>query len=197
MRCRHRSHGATKCVLAGLVLMLSLDVVTAAQGGHPPSDTVALQAFHDEIDKYLAMLRKLREELPVLVPNSSAREISATSDVLAAAIQRAKPNARIGDFFKGESGRVITRRVVDVVRTANLGPVLAAIDDEPPTIKAPGIHVRFPAASQMATMPPSILEVLPRLPAELEYRIIGNNLILRDINAALILDYIPGAVPRR
>lgn len=197
MRHRHRCHAASTCLLAGLVFMLSLHVVAAAQSSHPPSDTAALQPFHDEIAKYLAMHRKLREELPVHVPNSSAREISATSDILAAAIQRARPNARMGDFFKAEARRVITRRVIDVVRAANLGPVLAAIDDEPPTVHAPRIYLRFPEASQLATMPPSLLEVLPRLPDELEYRIIGNNLILRDRSAALIIDFFPGAVPRK
>ena len=57
--------------------------------------------------------------------------------------------------------------------------------------------MRFPAAAPMATMPPSLLAVLPPLPKELEYRIIGNFLILRDVEAALILDVIPAAVPRQ
>jgi hypothetical protein len=35
------------------------------------------------------------------------------------------------------------------------------------------------------------------LPGELEYRIVGDNLVLRDVKAALILDYIAGAVPRK
>ena len=49
----------------------------------------------------------------------------------------------------------------------------------------------------MATMPPSLLAVLPTLPKELEYRIIGKYLILRDVDAALILDVIPDAVTAR
>ena len=92
---------------------------------------------------------------------------------------------------------MIRQRVVDVVRKENLAPVLAGIDDETPTVKVPRIYLRFPAASQMATMPPSLLDVLPELPEELEYRIIGDYLILRDVNAAIILDYLPRAVPRR
>ena len=92
---------------------------------------------------------------------------------------------------------MVKRRVDDVVRRENLGPVLANIDDEEPTVKTPSIHLRFPAAAQMATMPPSLLAALPQLPKELEYRIIGNYLVLRDVDAALILDYIPAAVPRK
>jgi hypothetical protein len=35
------------------------------------------------------------------------------------------------------------------------------------------------------------------LPAELEYRIVGEHLVLRDVKAAMLLDYIPNAVPRK
>jgi hypothetical protein len=58
-------------------------------------------------------------------------------------------------------------------------------------------YLRFPAANEMATMPPSLLRALPPLPVELEYRLVGEHLVLRDVKAAMILDYIPNAVPRR
>jgi hypothetical protein len=58
------------------------------------------------------------------------------------------------------------------------------------------VHLRLPVSMQMATMPPALLEVLPTLPKELEYRILGRYLVLRDVDASLILDYIPLAVPR-
>ena len=41
-------------------------------------------------------------------------------------------------------------------------------------------------------MPPSILLNLPKLPEELEYRFVGPHLILHDVNANLIVDFIPG-----
>jgi hypothetical protein len=74
--------------------------------------------------------------------------------------------------------------------------VLAGIDDEPPSIGRPSVYLRFPASAQMAAMPPSMLAALPVLPEELEYRIVGTDLVLRDIDAALILDFIPAAIPR-
>jgi hypothetical protein len=48
----------------------------------------------------------------------------------------------------------------------------------------------------MATMPPGLLKVLPALPKELEYRIIGRDLVLRDVDASLIIDYVPNVIPR-
>ena len=61
----------------------------------------------------------------------------------------------------------------------------------------PTVHLRFPVAAPMATMPPSLLAALPPLPKGLEYRIVGEYLVLRDVEAALIIDFIPAAIPRK
>jgi hypothetical protein len=82
------------------------------------------------------------------------------------------------------------------VRAKQLAPTLADIDDEGTPGPAPKVHLRLPVTAQMATMPPALLQVLPQLPKELEYRILGRYLILRDVDASLILDYIPAAVAR-
>ena len=47
----------------------------------------------------------------------------------------------------------------------------------------------------MPTMPPELLAALPRLPPELEYRFIDRDLVLRDIDANLIIDFVPEAIP--
>jgi hypothetical protein len=35
---------------------------------------------------------------------------------------------------------------------------------------------------------------LPQLPEELEYRIIGKDMILRDVHANIVVDFIPKAI---
>ena len=40
-------------------------------------------------------------------------------------------------------------------------------------------------------MPPSLLLNLPKLPKELEYRFVDHELIVRDVAANLIVDFIP------
>ena len=45
-------------------------------------------------------------------------------------------------------------------------------------------------------MPPQILKALPPLPEELDYRFIETSLILLDVHAHIIVDYLTGAVPR-
>lgn len=160
-------------------------------------EAAAIAQFQAAIAKYMALRQRLRSEITGPVPNSTAPELVRASDALAAAIQRARIGAQEGNMFLVPVSVVVKRRVDSVIRRDNLLPVLADIDDEVPTVKTPAIHLRFPAASEMATMPPSLLAALPELPKELEYRIIGNYLILRDIDAALILDFIPAAVARK
>jgi hypothetical protein len=38
--------------------------------------------------------------------------------------------------------------------------------------------------------------VLPPVPKELEYRLVGRSLVLRDRDAALVVDYLPEALPK-
>lgn len=143
----------------------------------------------------MALRARLRTEVSGPVKDSTATQVNNAADGLAAAIQRARPNAQVGNMFSEPVAIAIRRRIADAVKTERLAPVLADIDDEgkAPT---PKVHLRLPKSEGMATMPPSLLKVLPVLPKELEYRILGRYLVLRDNDASLIIDYIPAAVPR-
>jgi hypothetical protein len=145
---------------------------------------------------YLALQRRLRQETPRLQVTDRSADISNDSDVLAAAVQRARPRARQGDFFDGASTRLITARLKEALHGVDLARLMVVMND-PPTLKGPPRVLRFPGSWSMATMPPNLLAVLPSLPAELEFRFVGRALILRDRDAALILDYVTQAIPPR
>lgn len=177
-----------------------LVVAVAANAPHlqaQDTDKAALAQFNAAIASYLALRQSLvAEKISGPVPNSTSTEVNHAADALAAAIQRGRAKARPGDVFGPAATLVFKRRIEAAIRDANLGPVLSNIDDEGPPTAIPAVHLRFPAAAALATMPPSLLEVLPPLPKPLEYRIIGRYLVLRDAEAALIIDYITAAVPR-
>jgi hypothetical protein len=160
-----------------------------------PADGTGLAEFGAAVERYVALQRKLTKEVGDLVPQSTAQQITATSDRLAAAIRRARPNARQGDFFNASATKTLKSQIAAAIQAADLGAFLANIDDEPGPMQQPRVHLRWPAAAPLATMPPSLLHALPVLPHEMEYRIIGEYLVLRDVKAGLILDYI-NAVPR-
>lgn len=160
-------------------------------------DQAAFRAFDATVARYVALQKKILTEIPGLTPNSSAQELNDASDRLAAAIRRARPRARQGEFFDAETTRVIRQRISDALRSPGSTLSIESIDDESPPTVRPSIHFRFPDGLELATMPPSILRLLPPVPGELEYRIVGEYLVLRDVGAGLIIDFIPGAVPRK
>ena len=88
----------------------------------------------------------------------------------------------LGDFVQGDAQ---TRGVRDAYATMQEVP-----GNSPPTVNA-----LYPEKAALATVPPLILVNLPRLPDGLEYRFMGRDLILRDREANVIIDFIPGAVP--
>jgi len=47
----------------------------------------------------------------------------------------------------------------------------------------------------LQSTPPTLLLNLPELPKGLEYRILGRELVLRDTDANIVVDYIPNALP--
>ena len=66
--------------------------------------------------------------------------------------------------------------------------------DELPNF-VPKVNQLYPTTYPLATFPATLLPILPPLPEALEYRIVQNYLVLRDIEANVILDVMPNAVP--
>ena len=58
------------------------------------------------------------------------------------------------------------------------------------------VNSRYPDTVPLTTIPPEVLQTLPKLSEDLEYRFIGNWLILLDTHAHVIADYIEDALPK-
>ena len=184
-------------VFVGLAGQPSLPLAFGQQSAVTASaDAAASKEFADAIAKYMAMRQTLHSEALGPVKNSSSSELNDASDVLAGSIQRARRDASVGSIFNESVAAMIKRHIAETVRSEHLVSALADIDDEGTAGPSPKLHLRLPVTAQMATMPPALLKVLPPLPKALEYRILGRYLVLRDVDASLIIDYIPMAVPR-
>jgi hypothetical protein len=160
-------------------------------------DDPAFQGFAEAIADYIKLRQALGDEVPPLKVTTNPAEYIQASDMLAVAIQRARPQARQGDFFKPDVSRVIQARIADALRNLDFAAITGLDDPEEKSLLATiKTYSRFPDTGPLATMPPSVLQVLPQLPDTLEYRFIGRDLVLRDSDARLILDFIPNAVAR-
>jgi hypothetical protein len=157
----------------------------------------AIADFQEEVDEYLKLHRKIESTLPSLPKEATPEQIDAHQRELGRLIQQARKNAGPGDIFEREV-RPVIRRVLYGLFTGPDGKKLReAIADENPgeTVKLI-VNSRYPDTIPLSTVPPQILKALPPLPDELEYRFIQNSLILLDVRAHIIVDYLAAAVPR-
>lgn len=170
---------------------------TASTAKREPASVVVVEyrAFQDAVNKYLALRTRAQSEVPTLKVTTNSREINSAGDVLAAAIQRARPQAKQGDFFDRTASRVIVLRLGEILQGRDIAQLLVTINDEPTPNERPRVHMRYPVKSSMATMPTQLLDTLPPLPQQLEFRFMGRDLVLRDREAAMILDYMVDALP--
>ena len=58
------------------------------------------------------------------------------------------------------------------------------------------VNSRYPDSVPLTTVPPQLLQTMPKLTEDLEYRFIGDWLILLDVHAHVIADFIEDVLPR-
>jgi len=73
----------------------------------------------------------------------------------------------------------------------------SVMDDNPPPGKVHvAVNARYHDDVPLSTMPPEVLKNLPVLPKDVEYRFVGETLILLDPDAHIVVDFVTGVLPR-
>lgn len=161
-----------------------------------PAETEALEAFSKRVNDYLALHNKLKATLPSLPKEASPQQIDQHQRSLEKLIAAERRTATRGDIFGAEPERIFRAHLARIFAGADGKQLKASINDENPTgaIKL-SANGRYPDEVPLSTMPPQVLAVLPKLPEEIEYRFVGDHLILLDVRAHIIVDYIENALP--
>ncbi len=191
--------GAVMCAVA-------LAPLACAHGGATPTaespaqapvnrDAKALAVFQKRVDEYLTLHNRLEATLPRLPQEASPQEIDRHQRALEQLIRDARRTAKPGDIITPASRRVMLRLVRQVFGGPDGPELRASIMDENPGTLRISVNSRYPDAVPLSTVPPQLLAGLPPLPDDLEYRFIGRRLILMDVHAHLIVDFIDRALP--
>ena len=177
----------------------------AAASPQPPAkpdqpvnpDAKALAGFLDRVNEYVKVHQKLEATLPHLPKEATPQQIDKNQRALGALIKEARRGAKQGDIFTPES-QVVIKRLLAKVFGGPDGPALkASIMDENPGVPKIVVNERYPDTVPLSTIPPQVLQGLPKLPEEMEFRFVGNTLVLMDVHAHIIADYIPDAFPHK
>jgi hypothetical protein len=152
--------------------------------------------FAQRLDVYTRLRERLTDSIGDLDPTKSQEEIASRAVALGNAIIASRPQAKQGDIFSPEVAAFLAT-LIRQEYTRRSEPVLETRGDQQDELPnfEPRVNQIYPTTYPLATFPPALLPVLPPLPEEIEYRIVRDNLILRDIEANVILDFIPRAVP--
>jgi len=172
--------------------------VASMQEGVAVDRAAALRTFNKRIGEYAALHRRLEGPLPPLKPSTSPSATILKRMRLAAAIKTARPQARRGDIFTAAVGRLFRDLVAAALEGHDIDAFLDDLSDEHE--RAAGYHPKvYDHYPEWAShyMPVVLLWALPTLPEDIEYRLIGRDLILWDIHADLIVDVLLDAVAKR
>lgn len=160
-----------------------------------PTDTMFAD-FAKRLEAYTALRERLTDSIGDLDPTKSQAEIAERAVALGNAIIAARPQAKQGDIFSPEVSAFLATLIRQEYKRRS-EPVRETREDQQDELPnfEPEVNQIYPTTYPLATFPPALLPVLPPLPEEIEYRIVRDYLILRDVEANVILDFMPGAVP--
>ena len=187
--------GAGAVVLGALVVGMAGGTAVESRGTRPL--TSALGRFGEQLAAYAALRQRVDFSLPPAYerPRGVHAMLQARA-TLAVAIKAARPHARQGDFFSPSVATIFCMTIAEALSGVDSDAFFESlyVGDAVPAGLPPRVHDTFP---EWATheVPLVVLERLPLLPDELEYRLIGRTLVLWDVDADLILDVLPDAIP--
>jgi hypothetical protein len=180
----------------------------AEQNANP--DALVLADFQKRIDAYMAIHKEAAKDAPPRKETKNAAEIKPAQDALGARIRAARATAKQGDIVTPEIQNKFRRLMYPVVTSpAPQGTagkevkkdIKEELKENAEERKEEGgkpvvmkVNATYPGDTPLPTTPPQVLMNLPKLPEQLEYRLIGKNLIIRDVEANIIIDFVPNAI---
>jgi hypothetical protein len=171
---------------------------TSCITGQIVEDFIATQNFQRSVGDYIALHRSFDRELPPVPITQDVGQIERAVTLLRTRMQTARATERQGNIITPEVAQMFRRRIATCLTAEEWRAFFAdrELDEEGEATEAPPLRVNmeWPAGVPFDFMPPQLLQSLPALPEELQYRIIGRSLVLWDYHANLIVDFLPDAL---
>jgi hypothetical protein len=159
---------------------------------------VALADFKKRVDAYAELHKELAKGSAKQRESTDPTKINDAQSALATKVQSARSQAKQGDLFTPAVRPIFRRLLAPELKGAEGRDTKAILEDDAP---APGtvpfkVNGKYPDAQPLPTVPANVLATLPELPAPLEYRIIGQHLVLLDTASGVIADYMLNAITK-
>lgn len=154
------------------------------------ADNSVVTDFEQRVRDFIKLRDAAEGRVGRIPAGATPEQIVRRQYALGADIAKGRAGAAPGAIFV-PGMQIYIRNVVQRVITGPDGAVIkASLMDENPMAARVAINERYPDTIPMSTMPPDILAALPSLPIDLEYRFVGNRLILLDIRSHYVIDFV-------
>ena len=191
------AHFCLQATVALAFLTIAPATIISAQAASPSSsDQKVLSDFSKEARDYISKEHLLAANK--MKPTSDVSKLEQQRKQLRDAVQQSRPNAKQGDFFTRDAARIFRKLLAGVLNGPDSAKIKSSLNHAEPGAPANfRVNAEFPNANgqPIQSVPPTVLKVLPALPKEMEYRIAGNTLALRDSSANMVVDFLPDALP--
>lgn len=189
-----RSRFFTIIAAAAAAAALTIPGASAAraQSGILDPDA-ALRVFHENVESFASLHRRLAPP-PTAARGADPLSRLLTGQYLASAIRGSRRDAQQGDIFTPRVATVFRGLLSDSIGERDGETFLAELSGG--EIVPRGMHptVNEPySMTRVFRVPPGVRLGLPPLPAELDYRIAAHDLLLWDIYAGIVVDFVPNA----
>jgi hypothetical protein len=206
---RHVSRSIGVVVLTFTVAVTGLGATGQSAKPKPPAnppvamDPMVLKDFQQRVEHYITFQRGVEKNVGAKQkPVADSSVIKVKQDVLAATIRGTRRNAKQGDIFTPQIAAEFRRLLNPEVKGRRGSEVKEELkedfgeegDEGQPKPVPLKVNAKYPEGNPLPTVPPNLLAALPTLPPDVEYRIIGRNLILRDVDANIVVDFIPRVI---
>lgn len=191
--------------IALLTAQLSAIPAARAQTANPTMNTVLSDSDRKALDDFSKRVKdyvSLRDAGPKLKQTTDISKLHEQRNELKKSIRSRRPDAKQGDIFTPEASAIFTKLLAQAFNGPK-GPAIrqTLLHAEPVNTKEGSRRLKinggFPnqLGEPLQSTPASLLENLPMLPKDVEYRLVGRALVLRDAESNIIIDYLPDAIP--
>ncbi len=195
MRLIHKIASAVAVGVSCTILAFSQVTPVAQTNGANAGDAQVVKEFETSVKQYLDLRKNTAGKAPR--PTNSPDKLTDKRSDMAQKVRSLRSQAKQGDIFTPDVTAYFRRQIEATLAGPQGQKIRASLRHAEPlpnlTVK---VNQSYPEHVPLQSTPPTLLMNLPPLPKELEYRIVGSDVVLYDVAPNLVVDYIPNAIPK-
>lgn len=194
---RIRKSNWTRCLLlAGIVALGPARGRSQTADAQVDLKAPGFQEFSDRVQKYAQLHKSVEATLPKLKSTNEPELIVAHQKALARKIKAARIHAKRGDVFTPAASEAFRKAMRIEFRGPHSEHAQATMKQGAPLKK---VHLRvnqiYPDSTPYTSVPPTLMQNLPKLPEEVAYRAVSEDLVLLDAKTNLVVDFLANVIP--